>query len=450
MKVGIEERLSLGENITYGFQHILALTGIWIFPGLIGAALGLDVGTIGYIVQACFITTGIITILQSGRLLKLPVVQGPTAAFFVAIMVTGLSQGLGTAYGSMTVAGLIFLCLAIPIGKWGIMGHCIKFMSPPIVYGSLLVIIGAQLSSIGVANWFGQAGTAGYPSLNFLTAIITILSILLLMIFGGNSFLRRGALLWGIVIGTIFYMIFGSFNMTAVNEAPLFSLPEIYPFGFHVSWPVVVLMLIAYLQAAAEAMGMYVLLTDWDKQKLTKNRVNRGMFGEFLGTTIGSVFGGIGTTSYPENIGIIRVSGIGSRYVVMTAGIIAIILGLIPKIGVLIAIIPGAVLAGASTVLFGIITFSGIQMLSKVNWDELNLAVAGTAFIISVGTMFLPAEILAMLSPSVNSIVSQPMLVGVILLILLNTVVNMLIRPRLEKKNTNYHESSPELPSHHK
>lgn len=432
LQVGIEEKLSFGGNLTYGLQHLLALTGIFLFPVLIGQSLGLESSVIGYMIQACFLTTGIVTILQSGRMLRLPVVQGPTAAFFVAVLSAGATVGLGTAFGSMAVAGVIFMLLSIPIKRFGLIGYLNKFIAPPIVYGTLLIIIGAQLADIGLKNWFGSANTGT----NFAISSITVLVILALMVFGGNTFLRRGALLWGIVVGTLLFTIFGNSNYSAVQSASWFSFPEIFPFGFGVSIPVVILMLLAFLQASAEAVGMYTLLTKWGGQKLDAQRVNRGLFGEFFGCAIGAVFGGLGTTSYPENIGIVRVSGIGSRWVTMTAGIMAVLLGLIPKVGMFIASLPGTVLSAASTVLFGIIAISGIQMVSKIEWDELNLVVAGSSFIISLGTMYLPEELTANLPLAIQSIVTQPMLVGVVMLIVLNTLVNVVIRPRLEKRIT--------------
>ncbi|WP_059048834.1 uracil-xanthine permease family protein [Paenibacillus senegalimassiliensis] len=439
LQVGIEEKLSFGANVTYGFQHLLALTGIFLFPVLIGQALGLDFEVVGYLIQACFLTTGLVTILQSGKMLRLPVVQGPTAAFFVAILSASASVGLGTAFGSMAVAGAIFMLLAIPIRRFGLIGHINKFIAPPIVYGTLLVIIGAQLADIGLKNWFGSANIG----MNFTASLITVVCVLVCMIFGGNTIIRRGALLWGIIVGTLFFSIFGSVDFSAVASAGWFRLPQIFPFGFGISIPVVILMLLAFLQASAEAVGMYTLLTKWGKQELDSSRVNRGLFGEFLGCTLGAVFGGLGTTSYPENIGIIRVSGIGSRYVTMTAGVMAVILGLIPKVGLFIASLPGAVLSAASTILFGIIAISGIQMVSKVKWDELNLAVAGSSFIISLGTMYLPAELTAGLPLAIQSIVTQPMLVGVIMLIVLNTTINVWIRPMLERREATLKPQDP-------
>ncbi|MFM2477123.1 uracil-xanthine permease family protein [Celerinatantimonas sp. MCCC 1A17872] len=427
LAVGINDKMPLGQTIIYALQHLFALTGIWAFPVIIGHVLHLKSEQTALMVQACFFTTGLVTILQSGRLLRLPVVQGPTAAFMVAVMGSANSVGLATTFGSMTVAALIFALLALPVKKFGLMGLLIRYISPPIVFGSLLVIIGAQLAAIGPGSWF-DASASGSVGISALVAAITMLTVMGCLIFARRDLIKRGALLWGIIVGTIAFSLLAGWHLPNFSHTSMLALPDIYPFGFGVSWPIVLLMMMAFLQASAEAMGMYSLLTRWGKQKLTPERVNRGLFTEFIGCAIGSVAGGLGTTSYPENVGIIRVSGIASRFVTMTAGIFALILGLIPKVGLLVASIPTPVLSAASSILFGIIAISGIQMLAKVNWDERNIAVAAPAFIISLGSMYLPASVTALLPPSLKDILAQPMMIGVILLIVLNTLVNFIIR----------------------
>ncbi|MGN8646327.1 uracil-xanthine permease family protein [Gracilibacillus sp. HCP3S3_G5_1] len=429
LQVGIEDKLKGSQTVLYGIQHLLGLTGIFLFPVLIGQAMDLETSVVGYLIQACFITTGIVTILQSGRMLRLPVVQGPTAVFFAIILSVGQAQGLGAAFGSMMIAGIIFMLLSIPIKRFGLMAYIVKFVSPPIVYGTLLVIIGAQLAELGLSGWFSNDS----PGVNFLAALITVLAIIMLMVLGGNTLFRRASVLIGIIVGTIFYSILQPIDMSGVAGASWVGIPNIFPFGFSVSMAAVGMFLIAFLHASAESIGMYNLLGSWSKQTISKERANRGLFGEFLGCTIGSIFGGLGTTSYPENIGIIRVTGIGSRYVTLTAGIVSIIIGLIPKIGILIASIPGTILSGASTILFGVIALSGIQMLSKVKWDDLNMTVAATSFILSLGTLYLPENITENLPFAIQSIVTEPMLVGLILLVFLNTTVNIILRPKIEQ-----------------
>jgi xanthine/uracil permease len=429
LSVGIEDKLPRTQTLLLALQHLLALTGIWVFPVIIGSALNLTSQQTGLMVQACFFTTGIVTMLQSGRLLRLPVVQGPTAAFMVAVLGSAHSVGLGTTFGSMFVAALLFAAISIPLKRFGIIGLLIRYISPPIVFGSLLVIIGAQLASIGPGGWFSttSGGTLGTSA---LAALITVITVIACMVIGRNQVIKRGALLWGIVVGVVAFSLMTPWKLPDLSQMPFVSLPGFFAFGFGVSLPVVVLMMLAFLQASAEAMGMYSLLAEWGGQTLTTQRVNRGLFTEFIGCAVGAAAGGLGTTSYPENVGIIRVSGVGSRFVTFTAGCLALALGLLPQVGLLLASLPGPVLSAASSVLFGIIAISGIQMMARVHWDELNLAVAAPAFILSMGSMYLPANVLEQLPDAAKGIVAQPMMMGVILLILLNLVINVFVRER--------------------
>ncbi|QIS38038.1 hypothetical protein GW572_00705 [Clavibacter capsici] len=158
LSVGFDERLPPARTALFGVQHLLALTGIWVFPSIIGSSLELSSQEVAWMIQACFLLTGVVTILQSSRVLRLPIVQGPTAAFMVAIISSGAAFGLGTAFGSMAVAGLIFMALTIPLKRFGLFGHVSAFVSSPIVLGTLFVIIGAQLASIGAGAGSARRG----------------------------------------------------------------------------------------------------------------------------------------------------------------------------------------------------------------------------------------------------------------------------------------------------
>ncbi len=429
--INIEEQFPVGKLAVFAFQHVLALTGIWIFPVLIGQALQLATAQVGIIIQACFLTTGIVTILQSSRMLRLPVVQGPTVVFFVVLIAGAKIFGLGTAFGSMAVAGVVFALLSIPIRGLALFPRLAPFISPPLVFGTLMLIIGGQLATIGLPNWFDGTGPGG---IGFLSAAVCALTILVCMIFGGTTIVRRCALLIGIIAGSALHIAVAGINLSPLLHTPLVRLPQLAPFGFGVSWPLVGLMLLAYVQAGGEAIGMYSLLSAWGGETLSQNRIARGLFGESIGCAVGAMFGGLGTTSYAENVGIIRVSGVGSRWVTMAAGAAAIMIGILPIFGVVIASLPVPVLAAASTLLFGIIAISGVQMMPAVVWDELNLAVAGTSFIISLGCGALPPALFAGHDPIIQSLCTQPILVGIVLLIVLQMIVNGVVRPYLESR----------------
>jgi len=433
LDVGIEDRLPVGRTAVFGFQHLLALTGIWVFPILLGQVLNLTTQQVSHIVQASFFTVGIVTVFQSSRILKLPVVQGPTAGFFIAVMAGGLAYGLGAAFGSMMVAGIIAMLLTLPFGGLGLLGRLMKFIATPIFYGMLLVIVGAGLASVGLSGWFGVSQTPTFGMTSFWIACFTAIVVLLCMIFGGRSLIRRGALLWGVMLGTLLSWFVGVWQMPDFSSSAIVALPQAFPFGFSVEPALVLLMLLVFMQTGAEAMGIYSLLGKWGKQEITTDRVHRGLFSEYFGCALGAALGGLGTVSYPENIGIIRVSKIASRFVTLTAGAFAIALSLIPALSLLIAGLPPPVLAAASTILFGIIAVSGIQMLANLEWDELNICVAAPSFIVALGADYIPAEIMAQLPASVTGFL-KPIMLGTLMLIVLNIIVNHMIRPRLEQK----------------
>ncbi|WP_261164350.1 uracil-xanthine permease family protein [Microbacterium sp. Marseille-Q6965] len=432
--VGFDEKLPASRTTLFAVQHLLALTGIWVFPNVIGSSLGLTTAEVALMIQACFLLTGLVTILQSSRILRLPIVQGPTAAFRAAIISSGAAFGLGTAFGSMAVAGLIFMALSLPLKRFGLFGHVAGFVSSPVVLGTLFVIIGAQLASIGAGNWFGTAGTPSYGGMSFAVTLVTAVVVIACLV-GGRGILKRGAIFWGIVAGAVVALLLGQWAFPDLLAGGVIGTPHLLPYGFGVEISVVVLMLVAFLQAGTESMGMYSLVASWGGQRMDTVRVNRGLFSEFGGTVVGALFGGIGTTSYPENAGIVRVSGIGSRFVTLTAGVISLALAFLPPVAQLLASIPSPVLGAASTILFGIIAISGIQMLAGVKWDDLNLTVAAVSFIVALGAQFIPADITAAMPESIATVVTSPMMMGMFLLLALHGLVNHLIRPAVERRD---------------
>ncbi|MCE0768601.1 purine/pyrimidine permease [Pseudonocardia kujensis] len=434
LSVGFDTKLPLARTSLFGMQHLLALSGIWLIPGMIGAALDLETRAIAWLVQGSLLLSGLVTILQSSRVLRLPIVQGPSVAFMVAIIAIGSIHGLGTAFGSMAVAGAIFALLCLPLRRIGLFGYFVPLISKPIVFGSFFLIIGAQLASYGISGWFGNQGQKGYGSETFVISLLTFLAVVALYILGGTGTVSRCAVLWGSIIGVVLAGSVGLWNVADTASASIVRPPEWLPFGFDVRFDAVLLMLGAFLGSASEAVGMYEMVGRWGGQKVGVVRTNRGLFAEMMGTAVGALFAGVGSTSYPENAGLVRISRVGSRYVTMAAGVAAVVLAFIPKVSLLIASVPTFVIGAAATVLYGSIMISGVQILREVDWeDQLNVVVAGPAVILALGAHLIPADIVNQMPEVVANLVTSPMMVGLILLIVLNVVVNHGIRPLLQR-----------------
>ncbi|AGL17131.1 uracil-xanthine permease family protein [Actinoplanes sp. N902-109] len=432
--VGFDDRVPAPRLLLFGVQHLLTLSAIWVFPVLIGVSLGVGRSDVTHMIQASFLLTGIVTVLQSSRIVRLPIVQGPTAAFFAAILVAGSTYGLDVAFGSMVVAGLVFLLLSIPAGRLGVLIHVVRFATDPLVFGTLCIIIGAQLATLGLPGWFGAEGERGYGWHLFWIGLVTLTVVLTCLLLGGDTVVKRAAILIGMIAGSVLAALTGVWRTPDLSGVALVGPPTLLPFGFSVRWPVVLLMLLAFLESSAEAVGMYTLVSRWGGVDLSRRRITRGLFTEYAGSVTGALFGGVGTATYPENAGIVRVSRIGSRFVTMTAGGIAIALAFLPVLSSFAAALPSAVLAAASTVLFGIIAMSGVQMMRSVTWDDLNMTVAATALILALGGQWLPEAMVAGLPEWLKAVVTTPMMVGAVLLILLNATVNHGLRPLLARR----------------
>jgi NCS2 family nucleobase:cation symporter-2 len=164
------------------------------------------------------------------------------------------------------------------------------------------------------------------------------------------------------------------------------------------------------------------------RQKMDEARINRGILGESLGSVVAGAIGGVGTTSYAQNIGAISVTGIGSRHVITAAGIIVLILGFIPKVGAVVASIPPAVLGGIYILTWGMLIMQGVRVLGRMRLSNLNMIIAGSTFMVGMGAYFLPPQFLATLSPVGKAIMSTGLIVGTIVGITMFVVFKMILR----------------------
>jgi len=179
------------------------------------------------------------------------------------------------------------------------------------------------------------------------------------------------------------------------------------------------------LPAVAESIATYDIVANRGRQQLTGHRVAQGVFGEVLGNPVGSVFGGLSTLAYPDNIGLLRVTRVGSRYVTLATGIILLVLGGLTPFDALLQAVPLPILAAAGTVLFGVLFASAIDVLSTVQWDQASLLTAGVPFITAIGGLFLTTTTLRALPLTVQLILGQPLILGTVMLITLKIAFGM-------------------------
>lgn len=422
--VGIHERLPAGQFLLLGLQNVFGMTGMFVFPGLLGRSFNLAPEQVAYLYGMTFATCGLITILQSVWLLRLPIVQGPYAGSFAALLAVGHLQsgGLGAAYGSFFVASLIWCVLTVPVRGFSFMGLFARFLRAPIISGIIVMLVIIQISNVALPNWIGAPGTPGFPLLNLLAGAAAIAVLIGVSLWAGTIW-RRAAILCGLAAGTACYAAVHPISFAAVARAPWLVTPRWFPFGFGVNAELVIVFLMVLIPPGMGSMAMYQMVADWGEEKLSAGRMSEGIFGVALGSVLGGIVGGISTIAYPDNMGMLRATRVGSRYATLAAGILLIALGGFIKFDMLIVLVPQAIVSAAATLLFGIVFMHGVQMLAKVEWDEGKFIVAGLAILVGLGGMFVSPQALAAMPLLARLFIQQPVISGGLTLVILHSLL---------------------------
>ena len=421
-----DERHPPGQLLAYGTQHILTMYGGVIAPPLIvGGAAGLSGTDLALLVTAGLFVSGLATLLQTLGLgpfgSRLPIVQGISFASVSTMVTIASEDGLRPVFGAIIVAGLIGLVLSSFFAQ-------LVRLFPAVVTGTIITVIG--LSLMPVAFRWAMGNDAEAPDYGSMTNIayagLTLLIILVISrVFQGA--ISRLSILIGLVVGTVIAAIAGQADFSSVGKADLVALPPLLHFGTPtfevgaiVSMTIVVLVIMTETTADILAIGE-IVETDVDAK-----RVARGLRADMAATTVAPLFGTFPCSAFAQNVGLVALTGIRSRYVVATGGLVLLLLGLLPVVGAVVAAIPYPVLGGAGIVLFGSVAASGIRTLSRVDYeDNLNMVIVSVA--IAVGILPIAAPTFWDAFPEwlgviMHSGISATALVAVVLNLLFNEI----------------------------
>jgi xanthine/uracil permease len=416
--VGINERLPTSQLLVVGLQNVFGMTGMFVFPGILGRAFHLSPDQIAYLYGMTFMVCGLTTVFQSVVLLRLPITQGPYAGCFAALLAVGhLAGGLGAAYGSLLVAGLIWCLLTISIKGFSVIGLFARFMRAPIISGMIVVLIMVQIANVAFPNWIGQRQSPGFPLINLFAGGICLIAVIAVTLWGGA--LRRGAILIGLALGTACYAAFRPISLGAIAGAPWLVTPKLFPFGVTVDPELVLVFLLVLIPAGIGSMALYQIVADWGREPLSAERMAQGTFAMGVGAVLAGLVGGFSTIVYPDNMGLLRTTRVGSRFGTAAAGILLIVLGACVKFDMLLVLVPLPVVSAAATLLFGVVFMHGVHMLSGVAWDDRKLMVAGLAMLIGLGGLFISPDVMGTMPVLVRLLVQQPVISGGVTLVVL-------------------------------
>ncbi|WP_339512535.1 nucleobase:cation symporter-2 family protein [Pseudomonas sp. RL_15y_Pfl2_60] len=378
-----DENLGVGANMAYGLQHVLTMYGgIVAVPLIVGQAAGLSPSDIGLLITASLFAGGLATLLQTLGLpffgCQLPLVQGVSfagVATMVAIVTSDGGGGIQAVLGAVVVASLIGLLITPIFSK------IIKFF-PPLVTGIVITTIGLTLMPVA-ARWAmgGNSNAPDFGSMaNIGLAAITLVCVLVLSKLGSASISRLSILL-SMVIGTVIAMSLGMADFSRIGDGTMVAMPSPFHFGmptFHIA--AIISMCIVIMVTLVETSADILAVGEIIETKVDSKRLGNGLRADMLSSMLAPIFGSFTQSAFAQNVGLVAVTGIKSRYVVATGGLFLVLLGLLPVMGRIIAAVPTSVLGGAGIVLFGTVAASGIRTLSKVDYrNNMNLIIVATS-----------------------------------------------------------------------
>ncbi|HSI41252.1 MAG TPA: nucleobase:cation symporter-2 family protein [Xanthobacteraceae bacterium] len=399
----VDQRLPATQLLPLALQHVLVMyAGAVAVPLIIGRALKLPPEDVAFLISADLFACGIATLIQSigfpGMGIRLPVMMGVTFAS-VGPMLSMAAQpeiGLLGIYGSVIVAGLFGIAVAPFVSR-------LLPLFPPVVTGTIIMVIGISLMRVGI-NWAGGGlptltkvvdGVPGaFPNPNYgqlqgLGIALFVLLVILALIRWGKGFLANVSVLLGIIAGSVLASVLGVMHFEKVASAAWFDVIMPFHFGmptFHLV-PALTMCLVMIV-VMIESTGMFLALGDMTEKKIDRAALTAGLRADGAGTLIGGIFNTFPYTSFSQNVGLIGVTGVRSRWVTAAGGVIMLVLGLLPKMAAIVEAVPQVVLGGAGLVMFGMVAATGARILSAVDFrkNRFNLYVVA----LSVGFGMIP------------------------------------------------------------
>ncbi|UKH16588.1 nucleobase:cation symporter-2 family protein [Actinobacillus pleuropneumoniae] len=422
LRYPVDSKPPFGLTLLLAAQHLLAaLGGIIAVPLVIGNVLKLPTPDTIVLVNAALLVSGIVTIIQCQGIgpigLRLPSVMGTSFTFVAAALAIGFSEhGVAGIMGASLVGSLVMI-----IGSFFM--PYVRKLFPPVVTGVVVMMIGLSLIPVAV-DWFagGQKGDPHYADPANLAMATFVLVLVVILVQWGKGIFSAAAIVIGMMVGYVVALALGWINFDAVKNADTFAIPQ--PLHFGLAFPIsgIIGMSIAYLVTIVESSGNFLALGNATQTEITGKHLRSGVLCDGLGSAFAAIMSTTPFSSFAQNIGVISLTGVASRYVVTIMGVLLVLAGVFPWLGALIVSIPSPVLGGAGLMMFAMIIAAGIQMLDKVERSKRN----GLIIAISIGcglAVTTRPELLDKLPSFFKEVFGSGITVGSLLALILNLIL---------------------------
>ena len=407
--------------IPLGIQHVLAMfvSNVTV-PIIIANAADLSEAKTTLMIQAAMFVAGVATLIQSlgiGRIgARLPIVMGTSFGFVPILIPIAVGMGVPAALGAA-------LCGGLAMAVVGLLLPWFRFLFPPVVTGTFVIMIGMLLMPVAFAYIGGGFGASDFGAPRHIIMASVVLIVTVAMHQFGRGIWSEIAPLAGLVFGYVAALLLGAVDFASVGKAEWFSLPVPLAIGIEFKLAAILPVVLLSLVTCAESIGDIVGTTAGGlNREPTERELSGGVMADGLCSVFAAIFNAYPQISFSQNVGVVALTGVVSRYVVAIGGTFLVLAGLFPKMGGVISSIPSAVLGGAVLIMFGMIASAGIKMLSGIDFNKRNMVIIALSLSAAIG---LPAqqELFAAYSDNVRAIIESGLIPGALIAIVLNLIL---------------------------
>ncbi len=409
------------ETLVAGFQHTMAMfVGIITPPLIIAPHLGFDALETAFFVSMAFLASGLTTFIQVRRFgpvgSGLLSVQGTSFTFVSPALIAAQLGGAPLVIGMSIATAFVETALSF------VLRFARRFF-PPIVSGTVVMLIGLSLVRVGMTDLAGGFGAPDFGSLsNLALGGFVLLTVTVLSRFR-NPVISSLCVILGLVAGYAAAALLGRVDFAAVGEAGWVTMPQPLKYGLAFDWHMVLPFAMAYLVTTCESVGDLTATSIASNQPVSgplyERRVAGGVLADSLGSVLAGLLNSMPNTTFSQNNGLIQLTGVAARRVGFAVAGTLVVLGMVPKLAALLSVMPRPVLGGATIVLFGMIVMGGMRVVYQAGLHGRNAIILVVSLALGLGVELVP-EALQHLPEAARNVFSSGLATGALTGIALN------------------------------
>ncbi|MBR9879156.1 MAG: purine permease [Gammaproteobacteria bacterium] len=417
-------RPGIARALPISLQHVLAMiAGVITPPLIVAGVVGATPAEKLQLIQVAVLASGVCTLFHLYGVWKfgarLPAIFGVGFAYVPTLIAVGAQYGIEGILGAQLIGGITMM----------VVGYFIQFIRhlfPPVVAGTVVLVIGLSLYDIAIRYMAGSGNVnaEGFGDLvNWGLGVLTLVTVLVASQFG-RGVVKLSAIIIGMLVGYLVAIPLGMIDFSPVSNAPWLAVPELMPFEMEFHSAAIISMVVICVINSVQTIGdLSATSVAGMNRELATKELTGGLLGNGLTTTLSTFFGALPTSTYSQNVGIVAITKVISRSVFMLAGVIVLLAGLSPKFGALMTTIPYPVIGGATITVFGMITVTGIQLLIKDEMTARNMTIVGLSLALSLGITSVPSAIEQFPETVKDVVTGAPIVIAAISAFLLNLLL---------------------------